>query len=68
MDGVVSTSARIVLVTTKGISVTDPPIANAALRCLVDGGGKKAVNCEFLHTIAVAEFAKLFETIKCKHS
>ena len=39
------------------ISATDPPLVNAASRCL-DGRSEQAVLCECLHMIAVAEFTK----------
>ena len=56
----ISTHIVVILVVGTRISATDPTKSNAAS----SGGGEQAVHCECLHTIAVAEFTKLFETIK----
>ena len=60
---VIETQRAVGLVLGTSISATEPPIANAASRGL-DGSSEQAVHCECLHTIAAAEFIKLFETIK----
>ena len=62
MEESANLSARIALVESYGMRV-HPTYTNAASGGLV-GSSEQAVHCECLHTIPVAEFTKLFETIK----
>ena len=55
--------ARFVLEITESTSATEATYTDAASSSL-GRTSEQAVHCECLHTIAVADFTKLFDTIK----